>query len=330
MKYTFDPVTMIYIILIFSILGAFVYIIMQPKEIAVICTEEALICPDGSSTGRIGPDCQFESCPTLTKAEEARFNYYKGDLVAIYNLKTLEDQKPNLFSSDYILLTSIPLNFSSTEFIDTYLKCSSENCSDVGTETELIVTKYNSENQSSINIGKIHSISKSNSGGIFVPVYLTSDNQKIILDAWMGSPGAGGGDVDYGFAIINMPSQESEEIIPINDSNFIATNSAIFYNNYDNVVYLEESEKSPQFSKPGPINSGKVISRNLINNIEKIILEEPYSSYDIKTIDNNILSYEETHYSIPKNCEAVNSSNEWIGITLDCVLKTITIKNINL
>lgn len=29
------------------------------------CTEEAKICPDGSSVGRIGPDCEFPECPEV-------------------------------------------------------------------------------------------------------------------------------------------------------------------------------------------------------------------------------------------------------------------------
>ena len=28
------------------------------------CTEEAKLCPDGTSVGRIGEDCEFEKCPT--------------------------------------------------------------------------------------------------------------------------------------------------------------------------------------------------------------------------------------------------------------------------
>ncbi len=28
-----------------------------------ICTGEAKICPDGSTVGRVGPNCQFASCP---------------------------------------------------------------------------------------------------------------------------------------------------------------------------------------------------------------------------------------------------------------------------
>ena len=28
------------------------------------CTEEAMICPDGTSVGRVGPNCEFAPCPT--------------------------------------------------------------------------------------------------------------------------------------------------------------------------------------------------------------------------------------------------------------------------
>jgi len=30
----------------------------------VACTLEAQLCPDGSAVGRIGPNCEFEMCPT--------------------------------------------------------------------------------------------------------------------------------------------------------------------------------------------------------------------------------------------------------------------------
>jgi hypothetical protein len=30
----------------------------------VFCTMDAKICPDGSSVGRVGPDCEFAPCPT--------------------------------------------------------------------------------------------------------------------------------------------------------------------------------------------------------------------------------------------------------------------------
>ncbi|MBA3732777.1 hypothetical protein H0W91_00140 [Patescibacteria group bacterium] len=34
--------------------------------IPVACTTEAMICPDGSSVGRTGPNCQFSACPTVS------------------------------------------------------------------------------------------------------------------------------------------------------------------------------------------------------------------------------------------------------------------------
>lgn len=37
---------------------------VEPEE-QVACTMEALVCPDGSSVGRAGPECRFAACPDL-------------------------------------------------------------------------------------------------------------------------------------------------------------------------------------------------------------------------------------------------------------------------
>ncbi|MEK7187383.1 MAG: hypothetical protein AAB691_00875 [Patescibacteria group bacterium] len=37
-----------------------------PKPIA--CTEEAMLCPDGSSVGRTGPRCEFAECPAVSSS----------------------------------------------------------------------------------------------------------------------------------------------------------------------------------------------------------------------------------------------------------------------
>ncbi|MEK7091418.1 MAG: hypothetical protein AAB900_00335 [Patescibacteria group bacterium] len=34
-----------------------------------VCTKEARLCPDGSAVGRVGPNCQFEACPSPTKTK---------------------------------------------------------------------------------------------------------------------------------------------------------------------------------------------------------------------------------------------------------------------
>ncbi|MCX6790919.1 MAG: hypothetical protein NTV62_01850 [Candidatus Gribaldobacteria bacterium] len=35
----------------------------QPEPVA--CTMEAMLCPDGSSVGRVGPNCEFAECPAI-------------------------------------------------------------------------------------------------------------------------------------------------------------------------------------------------------------------------------------------------------------------------
>lgn len=37
-------------------------VLIQPDE-NVACTMEAKLCPDGSSVGRQGPNCEFSACP---------------------------------------------------------------------------------------------------------------------------------------------------------------------------------------------------------------------------------------------------------------------------
>ncbi len=46
-------------------IGGFIYRNVQERTggpVAVACTEEAKLCPDGSSVGRVGPACEFSPC----------------------------------------------------------------------------------------------------------------------------------------------------------------------------------------------------------------------------------------------------------------------------
>lgn len=48
-------------------IGGFIYRNVQERTggpAAIACTEEAKVCPDGSSVGRTGPACEFAPCPT--------------------------------------------------------------------------------------------------------------------------------------------------------------------------------------------------------------------------------------------------------------------------
>lgn len=53
------------IVIILATIMYFISDITPTNKIA--CTQEALICPDGSSVGRTGPRCEFAPCPTLKK-----------------------------------------------------------------------------------------------------------------------------------------------------------------------------------------------------------------------------------------------------------------------
>ncbi len=47
----------------------------------VACTLEAKLCPDGSSVGRTGPNCEFAACPTATSTAVDTTNWktYRND-----------------------------------------------------------------------------------------------------------------------------------------------------------------------------------------------------------------------------------------------------------
>lgn len=51
----------------------------------IACTKEAKLCPDGSSVGRTGPNCEFETCPGA-ESQSPIYGYAIG-------WKTAEDEK---------------------------------------------------------------------------------------------------------------------------------------------------------------------------------------------------------------------------------------------
>ena len=51
----------------------------------VACTQEAKICPDGSSVGRTGPNCEFAACPAAD-AKSATLGATLGEVVTALNV----------------------------------------------------------------------------------------------------------------------------------------------------------------------------------------------------------------------------------------------------
>jgi len=75
----FVPIIIVGGILILGMVGGVYYFITQKTSVAPpkACTQEAKICPDGSSVGRTGPNCEFSPCPTTspTKTQDETANW---------------------------------------------------------------------------------------------------------------------------------------------------------------------------------------------------------------------------------------------------------------
>jgi hypothetical protein len=66
-----SPLMVVAIILaVVAVLAVVAYVfgtkLLAPKTTQVACTMEAKICPDGSSVGRVAPNCEFAVCPSPT------------------------------------------------------------------------------------------------------------------------------------------------------------------------------------------------------------------------------------------------------------------------
>jgi hypothetical protein len=61
----FAPILII-LIIAGVLAGGIYYFLKNKTSQPVACTQEAKICPDGSTVGRVGPNCQFAECPSVT------------------------------------------------------------------------------------------------------------------------------------------------------------------------------------------------------------------------------------------------------------------------
>lgn len=71
------------------------YYTTKTQQKPVTCTEEAKVCPDGSSVGRTGPNCEFASCPDETDEIIANNSTLKLDLASYQVGCMVKDCKPN-------------------------------------------------------------------------------------------------------------------------------------------------------------------------------------------------------------------------------------------
>jgi len=98
------------------------YLIFENENDQKACTMEAMICPDGSSVGRSGPNCEFTPCPNETPLSTANWktyeNNYYGFTLSYPNDWEIskEDYKTNKTNSPFVTISN-PINETKIEFI---------------------------------------------------------------------------------------------------------------------------------------------------------------------------------------------------------------------
>ena len=170
-------------------------------------------------------------------------------------------------------------------------------------------------------LGDLSVVRGGNFGGLFMPIAFTKDNQQIVLDAWMFSPGAGGGSVDLGYDIMpatgTVATEQKQQLVP---------RQAKFYDTFGEVVFLGNSKNLPGFSQPGPSsNLGTVMAEDLITGKTKLVLEEPDTTYDLLDINEakGTLHFRATKHQFTAACPKREDA-------LDCTKNTVAERTIPL
>jgi hypothetical protein len=151
-------------------------------------------------------------------------------------------------------------------------------------------------------LGDLNMVTGGNFGGLFVPLAFTKDDSRVVLNAWMFSPGAGGGEVDLGYKVAPLDSIGS---LADAQKVFSLPRQTIFYGDFAKAVYLENSSKLPSFSQPGPAsNLGVIMSLDLSTMKSAKLLEETDTTYAFTGIDESksVLNFKATKNQFTKAC----------------------------
>lgn len=176
-------------------------------------------------------------------------------------------------------------------------------------------------------ITKIASINPAmggNYGGIFMPQAITPDGKSIILRAWMGSPGAGGSQIDFGYSTINATPYD--HLLESAALPRLASKYAIFYDEWSKVISLEEGKNAPDWSQPGRSpNQAKIVYRNLLTGEMKTVAAEAETTYEFADFDaaGKKLEVQSQKHAYGSDCPPAQ-------ITLDCSTVSATNASIDL
>lgn len=89
-----------------------------PDEDVVMCTMDAKICPDGSSVGRTGPNCEFAQCPGNATSEicQVAMTMPPEDFAAGHDLNEQDQNREWVFTEQEYTGNQLFTNMASLNF----------------------------------------------------------------------------------------------------------------------------------------------------------------------------------------------------------------------
>jgi hypothetical protein len=133
-------------------------------------------------------------------------------------------------------------------------------------------------------VGDLDPVRGGNSSGIFVPFAFTRGDRWILLRAWMFSPGAGGGAVDYGVGVIARSPQRGASPIDVQP---LPVRDPSFYADFGCAIGLGASDRTPSYPQPGfpSNNGGALVAVDLETLQPHTLLQERDTTYTVKSLD---------------------------------------------
>lgn len=97
---TYITVAAAVLVLILLAGGAYFYMSSGHTSGKIACTQEAKLCPDGSSVGRSGPNCEFALCPSPKMPADPKNTTYiiEGNSVTLVNGRAEVESAPGAAS----------------------------------------------------------------------------------------------------------------------------------------------------------------------------------------------------------------------------------------
>ncbi|MDQ7815118.1 MAG: hypothetical protein RDU25_04925 [Patescibacteria group bacterium] len=152
-----------------------------------------------------------------------------------------------------------------------------------------------------------------NSGYLSMPLAWSKNDQLIILKDLMLSPGAGGGSATPAYWTVDISKGSEQKPV------FLATDSALFYDAFSKVIYLDQGDKSVRYIQPGPRNNSKIIYKNILGGQTKVLHEDPDTEYKLEVLneDDGVLTYTATKFTFDDECQRADGNQ-------DCAEKATT------